>query len=145
MILIRDLRKFLIGKWKLKRDVENHLTNEIGKLNGYANFSPMGDGTPLYYGERGEFYFGQLRFESFQNYIFEFPQLHNSEVLFRNRKKFHTLDLSHGKWNSIHNCSADRYSGLFNVRNLDNWSSIWEIRGPKKNSKITSNYIRACT
>jgi hypothetical protein len=138
---VPNLKAFLLGSWKLERNLVDHDRATTGRLVGAASFSPCGRG--LLYEERGTLTFGAHRGQAEQTYIYEFIEDDaRASVRFRDGRAFHQLDLSGGRDHVCHACGADLYDGAFTALSASAWQSDWKVTGPRKNYELATTYTR---
>ena len=137
---VSDLSAFLEGAWRLSRILDDRRTQQRGRLDGLAVFTPCG--ARLIYRERGVLRIGayQGRAERVYNYAFSAPG--RAEVAFDDGAPFHDLDLTGGTWSADHRCREDRYHGRFRVLAPDAWEVVWQVAGPRKDQTLTTRYCR---
>ena len=138
---VSDLRAYLSGVWRIDRSLLDQTQSICGRMLGQACFSP--DGASLEYREEGELTFGRHRGRAEQNYRYGFPDGDGTaSVLFADGRLFHALDLSTGHTIVTHPCPPDVYRGRFTVLSESRWTSSWRIKGPRKNQRILTHYMR---
>ncbi|HZS82496.1 MAG TPA: DUF6314 family protein [Stellaceae bacterium] len=136
---MRDLRRFLAGRWRLARRIEDRRLALAGSLRGRVTLTPAGGG--LDYAESGTLSFGSWRGEATQRYRFLFDGAQVA-VCFADGRLFHRCDLSLGRAEVAHACSPDRYQGRYRILDADRWALSWRITGPRKDLVIGSVYTR---
>ncbi len=137
---IADLRGFLEGGWSLVRLIDDRRAGQRGRFEGGVDF--VGDGAALWYREAGEMRLGDFRGRATRAYRFEFPARHAARVHFDDGRFFHDLDLRGGRAAVLHLCGEDRYHGDFRVTGLDAWQVGWEIKGPRKDLRLSARLTR---
>jgi len=140
LYVVRDLRPFLCGAWRLERDVEDRRAAVTGRLSGRAIFRP--DGPDLRYREDGTLSLGDYRGVFYRSYRYRFPDSARAAVAFEDARPFHELDLSRGAWRATHHCGADLYEGRFTVSDEDTWCAVWRVTGPRKDWLLSSRFQR---
>ena len=139
-VSIPDLRAFLGGTWRIARRIHDYRLGIRGQMDGHAVFAPAPNG--LSYDETGLMQFGDYRGDAAQRYLFLIDRQAAAEVCFADGRPFHRLDLSTGKADVVHVCSADRYRGRYRVLKEDCWSVLWRITGPRKDLSLVTRFSR---
>lgn len=161
------LASFLLGSWRIERTLLERSTGQSGDFQGFVQFSPdNADG--LRYHEEGTLLWGATkqvpanqhdqqpipatlprgtaagyRVPAKRDYLLRATD--SPAVLdwyFDYGDFFHSLDLSSGRWNAEHPCSADLYRVDYTVLNADELKVVWDVAGPRKNQHIASNWTR---
>lgn len=140
-LLINDLKRFLYGKWRLERSLDDRRAGQRGRLSGEALFTEQGD--DLLYREAGLLSIGDHEGPALQSYRYSFPDVGRAAVSFSDGRFFHNLDLTQGAWTCTHLCDPDRYEGEFAVLGPDAWRVVWRVTGPRKDLVLDSTYRRA--
>ena len=140
LFLVKDLKAFLEGPWKLERSLKDSLRDENGALVGAASFMAAGGG--LDYREEGVLSLGDHRGAAHQAYRYDFPALGQAAVSFTDGRFFHDLDLTAGIWTCAHRCSDDDYAGEFRALNADLLQVLWRVKGPRKDMLLDGLYHR---
>jgi len=148
---VPDLFGYLLGDWTCARElVERAAPAPLhGTYRGTARFSPASTApetgeTPrvLVHAERGELHWqGAAHPTSRTLLMTELPD-GSAQVSFEDGRPFHILDLRTGTWTAHHPCAADEYTGVFEVLDADHWRLRWSVRGPAKDTTLTSHYTR---
>ena len=128
-----------MGEWSIDRRIEGLPMS--GHFKGTAFFE--GDRSRLRYRETGTLH---LRdggsFEAERRYLWIAEQT-RIEVLFDDLRPFHEIDLTHTSPRSRHHCPPDTYDVRYQFADWPEWSSVWEVSGPKKDYRMESRYARA--
>lgn len=137
---INDLKRFLHGKWRLERSLDDCRAGQRGSLSGEAVFTE--EGGDLLYREAGRLSIGCHEGPALQSYRYAFPAPARAAVHFRDGRFFHDLDLAGGAWDCVHLCDPDRYEGAFTALDADTWRVVWRVTGPRKDLILDSSYRR---
>ena len=139
-LYINDLKRFLHGKWRLERSLDDRRAGQRGTLSGEGVFTE--EGGDLLYREAGRLSIGSHEGPALQAYRYAFPAPARAAVHFRDGRFFHDLDLTGGAWDCVHLCDPDRYEGAFAALDADTWRVIWRVTGPRKDLILDSSYRR---
>ncbi len=134
------LAGYFVGAWCFVREITDRKAGEKARVEGSATFS--GEGQALAYAETGVMDFGHYHGEVTQNYVYQFTDLFAANVLFRDQRLFHQLNLKTGQDTVAHWCKPDQYTGHYLLQDQAKWRVSWEISGPRKNSVISTSYCR---
>ena len=137
---VPDLRRYLAGRWTVRRSIADRARGTSGSFDGDATFEP--DGDDLRYRETGRLLLEAYEGEAFRAYRYVFPAPTRAIVCFEDGSAFHELDLSQGHWEATHACEPDRYEGRFTVTNADAWQAVWRVQGPRKDLVLETRYLR---
>ena len=131
------------GEWKVERQISDHLAASSGRFSGSCEFAARdGEADVLYYSEKGtiEFESGEP-LEASRNYIYRAGATKNEvDVLFSDGRPFHTIKLRQTMPSDTHFCEPDAYDVTYDFRYWPKWSSLWTVRGPRKNYKMKTEY-----
>lgn len=138
-----DLQSFLLGEWRLSRQLADRAAGTTGQLDGTVSFT-LDDGGLLHLES------GVLRWAG-QDHVPATRQLSwypasspwAADICFDDGRPFHHLDLSSGADQPVHDCQPDVYRGEFQLLGPDEWSYQWEVTGPRKDFLLVSQLIRA--
>ncbi|WP_394941817.1 DUF6314 family protein [Psychromicrobium sp. YIM B11713] len=150
-VAISNLAAFLLGSWRIERTLLERSTGQRGEFQGDLEFSSSHSG--LHYRESGT-----LRWDAPQE-VGSAPRDHRVPVkrdyllratpdprvldwYFDYGDYFHQLDLSSGRWQTEHPCSADLYRVDYTVLDAEHLRVIWEVAGPHKDQLISSSWSR---
>gem|GEM_PF-316745 len=150
---------YLCGRWRVDRDLVDHLSGRTGHLTGEAGFLPVpfchvaapSPGSPLparpvavtalRYAERGQLRFGEHTGPARRSLLYVAgPEL--VEVRFGDGRAFHDLDLSAGGWHAEHRCGDDVYLVSYHVLGDDGYREHWAVTGPGKSYEIRTQMRR---
>lgn len=137
---VSDLRRYLAGRWTLRRVIEDRLRGTTGRFEGESEFAP--EAGALLYRETGRLVIESYEGDSFRAYRYEFPAPARALVSFEDGSRFHELDLSNGTWDASHVCDPDLYAGRFTAADADEWESVWGVKGPRKDLVLRTEYTR---
>lgn len=136
--LSRRLDDF-VGDWQLSRRIYEHQNNTVFCFEGDATFTWHND--ILCYSEKGMVTApdGKTLLAERQYY---WQQGHNGEieVLFDDKRYFHAF--SAVQTHADHLCGEDYYQVDYAFQQWPSWSSIWEVKGPRKDYRMESNYTK---
>ena len=138
--------KFL-GYWILDRHIDDFLLGQTGRFTGQATLV-AGD-TDWLYSESGILTLqNQTPLKSERRYLWS-PTSNGFDIHFEDGQFFHSFDLpeTSGMNRSAtahHWCDPDDYNVQYNLHNFPDWSSIWQVKGPRKSYKLESKYQRLC-
>ncbi|MEM7618568.1 MAG: DUF6314 family protein [Pseudomonadota bacterium] len=135
-----NLFVFFIGEWSLLREIDPH-----GSFEGTATFTPINDNT-LQYEEQGVLQLkeGHTLDDVTKRYLYKFED----EVLFiyfddgpDKGRLFHQLEFDdQGLATATHDCPPDVYQTKMHLKSSDAFKIIHDVKGPRKDYKITSFY-----
>lgn len=128
----------LEGRWRLMRQIEDRKAGIIGQLVGDAVFEP--DGSGVLYNETGTLTLpGQPPLRAERRDVWRADRS-EVRVFFEDGRFFHAFDARSSEAASDHECSPDRYDVRYAFNLPSGWSSIWEVRGPRKDYRMESHY-----
>lgn len=135
--VIPDLGAFA-GRWQLRRRIADRLAGRDGTLTGHAVFVPQGD--TARYEEIGVLRFpGMAPLHASRRYLWRRTQ-GGIAVLFEGGQPFHRIDAAA---QDRHWCDPDTYDVCYRFEDWpEGWSTVWEVRGPRKNYRMESDYRR---
>lgn len=138
--IIDNLFLFFAGEWSLSREIDPH-----GSFEGSAMFTQIDDNT-LQYEEQGVLQLkeGYTLDDVTKRYLYKFED----EVLViyfddgpDKGKLFHRLEFDEqGLALATHDCPPDVYQAKMHLKSSDAFEIIYDVKGPRKNYKITSLY-----
>ncbi|MEV5609849.1 DUF6314 family protein [Streptomyces sp. NPDC052225] len=147
---VSDVLAYLAGRWQVERTVRDLADDVTGTFTGTTEFTPLDGPAPqggLLHFESGVFAWrGTSRpAERTLRYLpgskDETPG--TAVVHFSDGRFFHGLDLRTGHHIADHPCSADLYRGEFTVYDAGRWRTVWRVKGPAKDLRLTTDYRRA--
>ena len=144
---IRSTIDFLVGTWKVDREIEDHRSRTHGSFHGTATVVAAEPGQRP--GERRACYVeaGQLRFGAHRapasrrlEYVRGDGDL--VQVRFADGRPFIDLDLRSGQWQAVHQCGADRYELTTTVLSAGVIAERWHVQGPAKDYDAVTTLTR---
>ena len=141
------------GEWHLWRVIEDRAGGPAGAssgrftglFTGVARFLPVAGGQPgplsgaLDYAEEGELRLGRAAFRATRAYRWVLGP-GGVEVFFADGRFFHGF-----AWEAAvaeHPCGADLYRVRYDFARWPEWQAVWEVRGPRKDYVMRSQYRR---
>jgi hypothetical protein len=137
---VADLRAFLSGRWRIARRIGDARLGIVGRLTGYATFTPSPDG--LIHDENGDLNFGDYRGPVTRRYHLMIDRPSAGEVLHVDGRLFHRLDLAAGRDEILHQCGHDEYRGRYRVMDKDRFAVTWHVTGPRKQYRLSTVHTR---
>lgn len=124
------------GRWRLLRQIEDRRAGVKGSLQGHAVWSP--DGTGLTQEETGLLRYGDAPpMQAGRRYLWrEVGGV--LMVYFDDGRPFHSVVPDTPE--ASHFCDPDTYRVTYDFDAWPEWSSVWEVHGPRKNARITSRF-----
>ncbi|TRD20779.1 DUF6314 family protein [Palleronia caenipelagi] len=127
-----------VGKWTLRREIEDRRAGQTGHFEGEARFVPFADG--LRYEEEGTLYLGPQPMHAAQSHLWSsIGDL--IRVTFSDGRPFHDFDASEVAPTARHDCAPDIYLVTYAFPNWPDWSVKWEVSGPRKDYTLRSSYV----
>ncbi|MFB6438767.1 DUF6314 family protein [Streptomyces sp. NPDC056411] len=144
---VADPAAYLTGRWSIDRTVHDLRTGTEGSFRGSALFRPgtAADGVPdgvLLHREEGQLTWDGTASPATRTLRLRPRPDGTAAVDFADGRPFHDLDLTTGRWTTVHPCAADRYEGTFTVVSADEWHLEWRVSGPAKDQLLRSVYRR---
>ncbi len=128
------------GAWRLTRRIEDRILGQTGHLDGRAWFTRGMDG--LNYSESGTLRLpGQPGMQAERRYLWREAGAH-IEVLFDDGRPFHAFDLADSQPAADHWCEPDSYAVRYDFAAWPDWTSEWQVIGPRKDYTLHSAYRR---
>ena len=128
------------GAWEIARDIRDRLAGEDLRFEGQARFEPGAGG--LQYTEVGDLMLprgGTLR--ATRAYFYR-EGMAGIEVFFDDGRPFHRIPRGTAPVAS-HWCDPDAYSVSYDFLSWPEWTTEWEVRGPRKDYRMVTCYRRA--
>jgi len=125
----------LEGRWLLSR----HILHGDGRrdfFEGEVLFRRAG--LRLIQDETGTMTVGNQQFQGQRRYIWEQAQ-DSLRVYFDDMRPFHSIPLGTALVETVHLCDPDRYQVAYDFSDWPNWSSVWDVEGPRKDYSMTSH------
>lgn len=141
MYPVRDLQDFLTGRWRIARRISDARAGMIGRLTGWAIFTPSADG--LVHDETGDLSFGAYQGPVTRTYHLAIEGPSAGIVRHADDSLFHALDLASGMADIVHACGDDQYRGRYRVLDENNFSVSWQVMGPRKQYRLSTLHRRA--
>ncbi|MEM7177386.1 MAG: DUF6314 family protein [Pseudomonadota bacterium] len=128
---------FFQGRWQMVRIIENVAEGVIGEFWGECRFTP--DGAGLSCAEAGVLRFRGVDYHAERGSLWRFPESGRVEVQYDDGRPFHDFvdDLPRAE----HLCGEDHYSVSYEF-GINEWTSIWDVKGPAKDYRMTTRYRR---
>ena len=139
MTSIRTLVDFA-GLWTLQRQINDHRSGTSGVFNGTASLTPVNNG--LAYLETGSLQMEghpPMTAERKYEWIDDGPCI---QVLFEDGRIFHRFDPNAPRPCAEHFCDPDQYRATYDFGSWPEWTTIWDVVGPRKSYQLTSRYSR---
>lgn len=122
----------LIGRWTIARRLEDLSTEQAGDVSGTLDLTS--DGEDIVWDESCTLRWGGVDSPATRRYLLR--RLDGDWwMLFDDERPFHPW--RPGTWVE-HLCSADVYHGLVTFDLPERWHTVWRVRGPQKNQRITT-------
>lgn len=126
------------GLWQLVRRIEQDDAPDAD-LRGTATLHPNEAG--MSYREAGRLRVGdQPPINAERRYIWRSRPGGVIEVLFEDGRPFHRIDPDDPQ--DRHWCDPDMYAVSYDFSAWPDWSSTWQVRGPRKSYRMVSEYRR---
>ncbi len=137
---VSDLRGFLAGTWHISRRIGDVRQGIVGRLTGFATFARSPDG--LTYDEKGDLRFGTYLGRATRRYRLVMDRPGSGEMRQADGSPFHSLDLTSGIAEILHQCARDRYCGRYRVLDGNRFTVIWHVTGPRKHYRLATLHSR---
>lgn len=124
------------GDWQITRRIEDALSGQEAGFVGTARFER--DCLGLRYSEKGLLTLGGASMEAERVYLWRSADA-GIEVFFDDGRFFHRIDGSSG---AGHWCDPDQYDGIYDFGDWPDWSSRWQVKGPRKDYVMVSIFKR---
>lgn len=125
------------GVWTITRGIEDRLGGS-GQFQGEAHFAAATDG--LRYVETGTLTLSNgasMRAERAYRWRQEGARI---VVTFEDGRPFHSFDPNVSGAGDRHHCDPDIYDVIYEFDAWPTWSSIWTVKGPRKNYVMRSRF-----
>lgn len=133
-----SLFDFLLGEWRVEREIEDRLGDQDGAFVGSAEFS--GTAPELTYRECGTLTLAVATVRAERTYLWRCTH-QGAEVFHANGDLFHSFTLADPS--AHHICGADTYEGAYRFESDTHWHLTWRVSGPRKDYTSTTTYLRA--
>ncbi|MDA5093891.1 DUF6314 family protein [Aliiroseovarius sp. KMU-50] len=133
------------GRWLISRRIEDAKAGSSGSFDGVASFSPDGEGG-FCYEEVGELRLpagpnGPTAMQATRRYLWK-ADPDGVRVLFEDGRDFHRINLAQDTATGFHHCPPDDYEVSYNFSRWPNWRATWQVRGPRKDYMMITDYRR---
>ncbi|GAC24736.1 hypothetical protein GMES_2441 [Paraglaciecola mesophila KMM 241] len=130
---------YFVGAWQLNRQILQS-SGEVFVFEGQADFSWAE--SDLHYHESGVVTAPDGRtLQAERTYVWRQQAGGKIEVLFDDNRYFHTFSAAEPY--AKHLCGDDLYVVSYALEDGPRWESTWQVKGPRKDYKMTSLYKRA--
>jgi len=134
-VILPRLQDFA-GQWRMSRVITDHRARTTGQFDGMAAFTPDDGG--LAYLEVGTLCLpGQPPFHAERRYLWR-QRESAIDVHFDDGRFFHSVDPAHPT--ACHWCDPDTYDVIYSFASWPEWSSTWDVAGPRKAYKMVTSY-----
>lgn len=149
---VRQLSDFE-GVWQITRKII-HADGTVARFNGTGTFVRVQSG--LVYDESGALQFEMPRTDvpgtaelgpkitGTRRYFWDTPDdglgAGHVPVRFADGRAFHLVPLGGG--DAAHWCDPDQYDVSYDFTQWPVWAAVWQVRGPRKDYVMTSQYCR---
>ncbi|APU15636.1 hypothetical protein UA75_18530 [Actinoalloteichus sp. GBA129-24] len=137
---VADLPAYLLGRWRLEREILDVTGSRLGSVTGIAEVLDHDD--RLGYTEQGELVLATYRGPVSRRLDYRLTGPGRAEVHFDHGGFFHEVDLRDGRWSTRHPCRDDDYQGCYHVVDEDRWRQRWTVTGPRKDHAIVTEFRR---
>ena len=128
------------GVWRLERRIEDQRAGQVAHATGQAMLSAEGAG--LIYEETVLLHLpGQAPLEGRRRYLWR-AAARGIAVLFDDGRDFHVIPLGNGAPEAAHWCDPDQYDVRYDFSAWPQWSSVWDVCGPRKDYRMETGYER---
>jgi len=126
-----------LGRWTIKRRIEDALSGQDASFSGVAEISEQGD--QWRYSETGQLQIvGAKPMTAERRYIWR-ADAAGVDVFFEDGRFFHRIALASAA-NAAHWCDPDQYDVVYDFVDWPIWQSVWIVIGPRKNYTMQSVY-----
>ncbi|CTQ32407.1 DUF6314 family protein [Jannaschia rubra] len=128
----------LAGRWRTLR-VLRHGDGTRARFLGVSTWAP--DGTVLRCTEAGTLEQAGRRYEAHRVTLWR-ATVQGVEVLFADGRPFHRLPVPGDRAVVRHDCAPDVYDIAYDFRARTRWTLRWRVRGPRKDYRALTRYLR---
>jgi hypothetical protein len=129
------------GRWTLERRILDRRAGAEGRFDGRAELTP--DGAGLAYVERGVLTLGVgTPMTAERRYHWTQAEGGQIAVAFVDGRPFHSFDPTAGTAEAAHWCDPDDYRAHYDFTAWPLWRVVWQVRGPRKDTRMESFYRR---
>ncbi|PJE27040.1 hypothetical protein SAMN06297129_3234 [Pseudooceanicola antarcticus] len=135
----RDISHFE-GTWQIARQIEDRMGGQEAHFSGRAKLRPLGE--HWLWQESGEIRYGAgpaLKAE--RSYLWR-PMGRRIAVHFEDGAFFHDFDPEAPAPEAEHFCTPDLYHAAYDFTRWPRWQVTWEVAGPRKDYRMTSECRR---
>ncbi len=126
------------GLWSLARRINDARAGAEGRLEGQAEFRPLGVG--LICEERGVLHFASGDpMQVSRRYFWRAESAGRIAVSFEDGRPFHDFALG-AIAEAAHDCAPDHYHVAYDFSHWPNWRAVWTVKGPRKDYVSVSDY-----
>ena len=125
-----------MGRWQLTRQLRDEWACLSGSASGELTLR-LNDNHITWH-EQGTLLWGGSRLPFSRDYVLRAEQ-QGWWVYFSDGRPFHPW--TPGRWVD-HPCRDDVYRGVITLAGKDAWQTDWELRGPAKRQRITTQLLR---
>ena len=130
----------LEGRWRLSRVIV-HSDGNKDEFEGEAIFRRSGprliqDEAGWLTPERAP-----TRMKATRRYIWS-GDGNRLDVAFEDMRPFHSVPLGIATPGTTYLCPPDRYEVSYDFKDFPDWSSVWDVEGPRKNYRMISHFRR---
>ncbi|MEM8618287.1 MAG: DUF6314 family protein [Actinomycetota bacterium] len=132
----------LVGSWRIWRSIDDRYGRQCMTGKGNAHFEPAGADV-LEYHERLNMRFAHRATPLAATGSFVWRYDHPIvEVVSRDRLVVQRFDLLVDSHSYVHDCGPDRYEGRCDFSKWPDWTSSWDVVGPRKDYLMTTRFRR---
>ena len=134
-----------LGDWRLSRRIEDRLTGQVATFCGSARFvaEPASEPAMLCYDEKGQLALADgTSFEATRRYFWQF-HADRVDVFFDDHRSFHHFVPEGKVAGADHLCGADLYLVTYDFTAWPSWSSVYSVKGPRKDYVSTTEFAPA--
>lgn len=129
--------RYFRGGWSMRRIIEDVVDGVIGEFWGEAQFEP--DEAGLLCREEGVLRFRGHDYHAERGSLWRFPVRGEVEVRYLDGRPFHSFPTREPV--AEHVCGDDLYRVRYSFT-PGAWSSVWEVAGPAKSYRMSTDYKR---
>ncbi len=130
------------GLWQLRRQIMDHRAGQQGALQGQVQFGAEAKASILRYDEVGQLQIADSpKLEARRTYFWHFEAA-QVRVTFADGGAFHSFAPRGQAAGTDHPCGDDYYQVQYDFTHWPRWQSVWNVRGPRKDYRMVSDYQR---
>lgn len=132
------------GVWRINRIIIHKVPLESYEGSGFAEFSLLGDGALLYHEKiKLKNLETQIEVTGYQKYKYNYnPDKDEIVKYFNDGRLFYALEQNNESAFGKHLCGQDNYQANYQFKSEENFLLYYEIKGPKKNYTISTEYTK---